>query len=859
MKPLYLEFGGVNSFSERASIDFEKLLEYGIFGIFGDTGSGKSTILDAIVFSLYGKVSRLDAKEAGIVNFINYHSDRAFVNFEFEIQYDNRRRKYRVERELKRKNAVQSARVYEVNGDVQSALAEGARDANALLERIIGLEQRDFEKCIALPQGEFAQFVKSARSDRLKLISRLFDLERYGAGLIQKINAKFALAQEESRVLKAKIEPYEGITEEGIAQCKRDVKRLAAEEEGTEKTLSALREEEKNLTALWQARKEAETVSRSMEALEAQREGMSAMNAELSRLERASLVVGAEKDLAVTREREESACKNLAEAAEKLRLCEEKLQKAGATDTQAEDREIARLTELAFKAKDAETTRSRIAEYNRRLEEIQREHADELENFKGFSYEEERRKLEEEIDSLGSGNFLSFVEEHGKAGLLRGEYATFAEELKELTRKHGDIAEDSAPLIEKYTALSLGDKTDFAALRKEFDEREEKRKKAHEGLVQLEKARSRYMVHQNRLQQLQTDRARIREELEKLPAVGEGIPSYAEAESALKRTQDDFRRIRAQREALAEEISRAKTAFVAAKERDDFSRERRSEAEKKLNDALSAGEFASVREAEELVKKYGNPLEARKRVEEYRERYVATRARLRELRSRDCTGATDEALAALRERLSDAEARLKESARLTALKKEELTRAERDIVLKKELSKAYSEKQKQAELYERLKKLLDGNKFMEYVAEEHLQTVAKNATDTLLSLTDGRYFLKYDNGFLVGDNYNAGAFRGVFTLSGGETFLVSLSLALALSREICTRSMRPIEFFFLDEGFGTLDEKLVDTVMDSLEKLRGKHFSIGIISHVEELRHRIERKLSVQKANERCGSKITME
>ena len=56
-----------------------------------------------------------------------------------------------------------------------------------------------------------------------------------------------------------------------------------------------------------------------------------------------------------------------------------------------------------------------------------------------------------------------------------------------------------------------------------------------------------------------------------------------------------------------------------------------------------------------------------------------------------------------------------------------------------------------------------------------------------------------------------------------------------------------------------MDEKLVDTVMDSLEKLKGEHFSIGIISHVEELRHRIERRLSVKKATERHGSQITLE
>ena len=110
MKPVYLEFSGVNSFSERAEIDFEKLLEFGIFGIFGDTGSGKSTILDCIVFALYGKVSRLDSKDAVIANLINYHSDRAYVNFEFEIEYGGKRRRYRVARELKRKNSVQNAR-----------------------------------------------------------------------------------------------------------------------------------------------------------------------------------------------------------------------------------------------------------------------------------------------------------------------------------------------------------------------------------------------------------------------------------------------------------------------------------------------------------------------------------------------------------------------------------------------------------------------------------------------------------------------------------------------------------------------------------------------------------------------------
>ena len=145
---------------------------------------------------------------------------------------------------------------------------------------------------------------------------------------------------------------------------------------------------------------------------------------------------------------------------------------------------------------------------------------------------------------------------------------------------------------------------------------------------------------------------------------------------------------------------------------------------------------------------------------------------------------------------------------------------------------------------------------MEFIAEEHLQNVTHNASARLLSLTMGKYFLRYNGGFFVGDNLNGGTLRGVHTLSGGEVFLVSLSLALALSEEICARSSRPMEFFFLDEGFGTLDSTLVDTVMDSLEKLRNEHFAIGIISHVEELKHRIEKKISVEKATDTHGSQI---
>jgi DNA repair protein SbcC/Rad50 len=96
-------------------------------------------------------------------------------------------------------------------------------------------------------------------------------------------------------------------------------------------------------------------------------------------------------------------------------------------------------------------------------------------------------------------------------------------------------------------------------------------------------------------------------------------------------------------------------------------------------------------------------------------------------------------------------------------------------------------------------------------------------------MTKYKFALELDSesGFIIRDNSNGGAHRMVTSLSGGETFLTSLSLALALSEQIQLKGQSPLEFFFLDEGFGTLDNDLLDTVIDSLERLSSKERVIG--------------------------------
>lgn len=170
--------------------------------------------------------------------------------------------------------------------------------------------------------------------------------------------------------------------------------------------------------------------------------------------------------------------------------------------------------------------------------------------------------------------------------------------------------------------------------------------------------------------------------------------------------------------------------------------------------------------------------------------------------------------------------------------------------------------QKELDVVSELNQVLRGNAFVDFIAQEHLHNITLTASEKLKQLTRNRYRLDVDQegGFIMIDDLNGGLSRPVQTLSGGETFLTSLALALALSSQIQLKGGQPLEFFFLDEGFGTLDTDLLDTVMMTLEKLHAERMTIGIISHVPELQNRLNRRIIVTPPDTfGNGSKINVE
>ncbi len=218
MKPIKLEIEGLNSFETKQVLDFESLGN-GVFGIFGKTGSGKSTILDAITLALYGKVERTKQN----VDFVNTKCSKATVTFIFEIYHSGKNRKYEITRTFSKKKSGteldSSATLYELSGDDKNVVEEGTVKVNDKIFAIIGLGVNEFAKCIALPQGEFSAFLSAKPSERTEIMSNIFDLTRFGDKLSYKVKERVNEYDKEVASLSASRELVAYATDEVLAEA----------------------------------------------------------------------------------------------------------------------------------------------------------------------------------------------------------------------------------------------------------------------------------------------------------------------------------------------------------------------------------------------------------------------------------------------------------------------------------------------------------------------------------------------------------------------------------------------------------------------------------------------------------------
>lgn len=254
MKPIKLEVKGLNSFIDKQVVEFDKLTERGLFGIFGPTGSGKSTILDGITLALYGDIARKSS------NYINTNCDGVYVSYEFQIT-GNEVKRYRVDREFKRDNKSggirnKSSKIIDITGGVENVLEEKAKAVTSKCEEIIGLKLDDFMRTVVLPQGKFSEFLKLEGKERRNMLERLFNLRKYGDDLSSKLSFEIRKEKDKMNVLEGQLKGDEGVSEEALKAKEEEIKEINLSIKSKEELLNKIKKEFEEAEKVWNTQKE---------------------------------------------------------------------------------------------------------------------------------------------------------------------------------------------------------------------------------------------------------------------------------------------------------------------------------------------------------------------------------------------------------------------------------------------------------------------------------------------------------------------------------------------------------------------------------------------------------------------------
>jgi exonuclease SbcC len=257
LKPITLTIKGLHSFREEQTIDFSSLCGAGVFGIFGPTGSGKSSILDAMTLALYGKVERALNNTHGI---LNQAEEKLSVSFTFALQKEHHI-SYKVERAFKRADEMKVrttlCRLIEI-GDTQTVLADKASEVNRKVEELLGLTIDDFTRAVVLPQGKFAEFLSLKGADRRQMLQRLFNLEKYGDQLVKRLRAKAQNQYGQKNELLAELNGLGEAGPEALAKAKEAAEQAKAifheKKQARDEAFTAFTKAQ----AIWQYQKEQE-------------------------------------------------------------------------------------------------------------------------------------------------------------------------------------------------------------------------------------------------------------------------------------------------------------------------------------------------------------------------------------------------------------------------------------------------------------------------------------------------------------------------------------------------------------------------------------------------------------------------
>lgn len=902
MRPIKLVLSAFGPYGSETVIDMTGLCDSSLFLITGETGAGKTTIFDGIIFALYGVAS------GSIRNPSNFRSKyckdetKTFVALEFE----NNGKKY----SIKRNPSYEKPKKRGSGTTTESAGAElilpdgsiitGSSDVNRKIKEIIGVDSVQFSQIAMIAQGDFRKVLFAGTEERRKIFSKLFGTEIF-QDLQERLKQDKNKLYAEITTLRQGIKQYcDGIViSDDFSISKEDItnmyygeiivalKKIKSLDERSEGHL------EDEIEKIEKNKVEKEKLVSELQEMRSLRDRLFSIEEEISKLKiieeqfdsRLSLADSKEDEIKKYRE-ELIGLNNILPEYETLNTYRLELKELEKERVDV-DKSINRLEndidegklkieEVREELNSLKGIEIKIGENHHKLEKLMEEKKslqsiDEKLNIVEKIYEEvENLQLEYEKISVAAttANNLyieaqrRFLDEqagilaqkledglpcpvcgstsHPKVAKLSNE-APSEKELKGYKKKAEVLTEEQARSSDEIRNM----KVDIRNLIAEIEG-------ISKGLFKMEVSR----------ELIKAEISRNTREFDLCNTEGQlldaSITRRATLESELGEKETRLREDE-------EHISETKTRLRVLIERENNKSKAISNLEEKLlygslDDAMNRAnklksniedyerEFNSVREElKDIHEKIASLMGKRS---EIKEKYIET---------------DDSKLEPLREEISKLDEFIE--AKRNELKKT-FARKTANISILENLKRECTRLEKLSEKYTWLSNLSDtvngdlsGKKKImieTYVQSTYFDRIIRRANVRFKKMTGGQYELirrtsgedlKKKNGLELDliDYYN-GTYRRVETLSGGESFMASLSLALGLSDEIQAKAGGiKLDSMFIDEGFGTLDDETLKQAIDTLSDLAIGNRIVGIISHVDELKNRIDKQLRIKK------------
>ncbi len=786
MRPVRIELQGFSAFREPTVID---LTDTELFALVGPTGAGKSSVIDAMVFALYGAVPRYGSENL-VHPVITQGAVEARVRLDFLVG-GVVHTATRVVRRTKTGASTKEARLERqvAPDEPTEVLADDAKALTTAVVGLLGLDLEQFTKCVVLPQGAFATLLHDTKAKRQDLLVKLLDL-----GVYERVAT--AARAEVKRIgfrlesLDEQLAHAAGATTEAVA----DVAAHVVAVDGIVRSLD-------QATPVLAAR--ADELARIDRDLDDHRRMLSLLDGVSIPTDIADLADQALRARAAA----DAAAASETEQADRV------TQAVKGRDALPDPADLVRVRDDHIRLAELEAAVAKGAELVTALEEAGRERAATFEVAEG---------------------------EHAEAVAAR-DRVRIAHAAADLGR-HLHVGDDCPVCGNEVAELPLVDVAAVESADAAVDAAEARVRQAR---TELAERAAKLADYRARLDVRTTERDAVLERLRDVRPVAEieadlASIAAADAEVAAARSADtvarrDAAQARAAVEAAAAQMAAARTGFMATRDRlaaleppvttDDLAADWSALA------GWAAQQTDEVRRRADAASQRRTQLAAEQAASHEQ---LIEQAAAAGLVVRSFEGLRDACVA------EAASARVRHDRLVADLARADGLRSERDQFIERR------------QVHDLLADSLGARGFEAWLLDEALAVLLDGASTWLEQLSSGRYAMAVDdkNQFAVVDHANADELRLARTLSGGETFLASLALALALAERVSELSAvggTTLDAIFLDEGFGTLDPDTLDVVATAIEELGATGRMVGVISHVRELAERVPVRFEISK------------